>query len=158
MPGAAQRSPRIARIGILSDESAASPIGFDQFARELREFGWVEGRNVAFEKRFAEQRFDALPQLAAELTHRHIDLIFAIGTPAAQAAKGATQTIPVVFARASNPLASGLTPSLSRPGGNVTGVASLIRDLDVKRLELLSAAVPQAKRIGVLWDPRFPRL
>jgi putative tryptophan/tyrosine transport system substrate-binding protein len=119
---------------------------------------WVtsKGQNVAFERRYAAENSELLPGLAAELVGLRPDVILAIGTRAARAAKSATQTIPVVFARISDPIGFGLVPALARPGGNLTGVSVQTREFAAKRLELLTTAVPHAKRVGALWDPNFP--
>jgi len=122
----------------------------------MRDLGWVEGRNIAFERRYAEGKNEDLPRLAASLVSLQPDVILAVGTGAAQSAKNATQTIPIVFTRVGDPVGSGLVPSLARPGGNLTGLSMQYWDLDAKRLEFLVTAVPDAKRVGLLWDPSFP--
>jgi len=155
-PGGAEQPAGVARIGILSDTvlfSNFEPI----LAQVWRDLGWVEGHNLVIERRYArEQEYEVLPSLAAELVSLQPDLILAIGTPAARAAKDATQTIPIVFARSQDPVGSGLVPSLARPGGNVTGVSIQTVEINGKRLQLLSMAVPDAKRVGALWDPSDP--
>ena len=157
LAGRAQQPAGVARIGILSD-TASPPTPFEpMIAQGLRDLGWVEGRNLVIERRYArEKRYEILPSLAAELVGLQPDVIVAIGTGAAQAAKNGTETIPIVFARIGDPIGYGLVPSLSRPGGNLTGVSLLTRELEGKRLELLITAVPDAKRVGVLWDASFP--
>jgi putative ABC transport system substrate-binding protein len=150
----AQQPTRIPRVGVLSDETRSR--AFEPFAQGLREFGYSEGQNIAFERRYAEENYEILPSLAAELVGLQPDVILAIGTPAARAAKTATQTIPIIFARISDPIGVGLASSLARPGGNLTGVSIITRETAAKRLELLIAAVPDAKRVGVLWHPNFP--
>ena len=153
----AQQPAKIPRIGILSDETPSlAAKAFEPFARGLRDLGWVEGQNITFERRYAEGENKILPSLAAGLVALHPEVIVAVGTPAARAAKIATEKIPIVFARIADPIGSGLVPALGRPGGNLTGVTSLSRELAAKRLELLTTAVPGARRIGVLWDPNFP--
>jgi putative ABC transport system substrate-binding protein len=152
----AQQAAKVPRIGILSDERRSRAESFEPFAQGLRELGWVEGQNVAFEHRYAEGKNEILPSLAAELIGLQPDVILAIGTGAARAAKSATQTIPIVFTRVGDPLGSGLVPELARPGGNLTGLSMQYWELDAKRLEFLVTAVPDAKRVGVLWDPSFP--
>jgi putative ABC transport system substrate-binding protein len=120
----------------------------------LRDLGYAEGRNFIIERRYArEKRYEILPNLAAELVALQPDVIIAIGTAAARAAKDATQTIPIVFTRSADPVGFGLVASLARPGGNVTGLSIQAVDLMTKRLELLTIAVPQGNRIGVLWIP-----
>jgi putative tryptophan/tyrosine transport system substrate-binding protein len=118
------------------------------------EAGFVEGRNIAFEYRWAEGHYDRLPALAAELVSRNIDLIMTNGgTPPALAAKSATSTIPIVFTHVSDPVGMGLVASLARPGGNLTGFANITTELMPKRLELLSELVPQARVIALLVNP-----
>ncbi len=153
----AQQPTRVPRVGVLSDEGPLlGATTFEPFAQGLRDLGYIEGQNIAFERRYAAEKNEILPNLAAELVGLQPDVILAIGTRAARAAKGATQTIPIVFARISDPIGFGLVPALARPGGNLTGVSVQTRELAANRLELLTIAVPDAKRVGVLWDPNFP--
>jgi len=152
----AQQLIKIPRVGILSDESRGLATSFEPFAQGLRDLGWVEGQNVTFERRYAEQKHEILPSLADDLIRVEPDVVVAIGTGATRTAKSATQTIPIVFARIGDPIGSGLVPSLSRPGGNLTGVSLLTRELEGKLVEILITAVPDAKRVGVLWEPSFP--
>jgi putative ABC transport system substrate-binding protein len=153
----AEQPAKVPRIGILSDETPSlAAKAFEPFARGLRDLGWVEGQNITFERRYAEGENKILPRLAAGLVALHPEVMVAVGTPAARAAKIATEKIPIVFARIADPIGSGLVAALGRPGGNLTGVTSLSRELAAKRLELLTTAVPGARRIGVLWDPNFP--
>jgi len=141
---------------LVGRDALAGGKGLRAFARGLRDLGWVEGQNITFERRYAEGENKILPSLAAGLVALHPGVIVAVGTPAARAGKIATEKIPIVFARIADPIGSGLVPALGRPGGNLTGVTSLSRELAAKRLELLTTAVPGARRIGVLWDPNFP--
>jgi putative ABC transport system substrate-binding protein len=143
-------------VGILSDETLTQAEAFEPFAQGLRDLGWIEGHNITFERRYAAARNEILPSLAAELVSLQPDVILAIGTGAALAAKAATQAIPIVFTRVGDPIGFGLVPSLARPGGNVTGLSLQFFDVDAKRLELLITAVPNTKRVGALWDPGFP--
>ncbi len=153
----AQQPAKVARVGILSDESPMlGANSFEAFAQGLRDLGWVEGQSIAFERRYAAEKNEVLPSLAAELVGLQPDVILAIGTRAARAAKSTTQTIPIVFARISDPIGSGLVAGLARPGGNLTGVSIQTRELAAKRLELLTEAVPDGQRVGALWDPNFP--
>jgi len=156
LSASAQQPPKVPRIGILSDEgpSQASKT-FELFAQGLQELGWADGRNVTIDQRYAAGKYEILSSLARELVHLQPDVIFAIGTPAAQAAKTTTQTIPIVFARAADPVGLGLVSSLARPGGNLTGLSLQNFEIDAKRLEFLVTAVSDAKRVGVLWDPGF---
>jgi putative tryptophan/tyrosine transport system substrate-binding protein len=147
----AQQAGKIFRIGFL-DNSTASGIAVlvDAFRQELRKLGWIEGKNITIEYRFAEQKNERLPELAAELVRLKVDLIMLSSTGPALAAKKATTTIPVVMANPGDPVASGLVASLARPGGNFTGLASFANQLITKRLEILKDAVPKLAGVGVL--------
>ena len=152
------KSGKVPRVGFLSDESASgtsAALSFEPFSKGLRDLGWVEGQNFRFERRYGEGKNEALSELAAELVRLRVDVIVAFGTPAARAAKNATETIPIVFARVGDPVGFGLVKSLARPGGNLTGVSVITVELGAKRLELLKEAVPGVTRVGVLWDPSF---
>ena len=143
-------------IGILSDEGPSrAPKTFELFVRGLEDLGWANGQNVTIEQRSAEGKYEILASLAEELVRLQPDVIFAIGTSAARAAKTATQTIPIVFARSADPLRSGLVPTLARPEGNLTGLSDQMVETGAKRLELLVMAVPDIKRVGVLWNPDY---
>jgi putative ABC transport system substrate-binding protein len=155
MPLAVEAQPaKLARIGYLGVSPSAV---IDQPFRDgLRELGWVEGRNVAIEYRWTEGRAQRLPELVAELVGLKVDVIYTPGSSAAaQAAKRATTTIPIVFVSPIDPVELGLVQSLSRPGGNVTGVAG-IGHLHPKRLELLKETVPRLARVAILWTPANP--
>ena len=145
------QQPAMPVIGLLS---GSTPVGrahlLTAFLRGLRESGYVEGENVAIEYRWAQDQFDRLPDLAAELARRRVAVIAAIDTPAAIAAKAATTTVPVVFASGGDPVREGLVASLSRPGGNVTGVSFLASETGTKLLGLLLELLPGAVRIGAL--------
>jgi putative ABC transport system substrate-binding protein len=151
------QQPGMPVIGLLS---GSTPVGrahlLTAFLRGLRESGYVEGENVAIEYRWAQDQFDRLPDLAAELARRRVAVIAAIDTPAAIAAKAATTTVPVVFASGGDPVREGLVASLSRPGGNVTGVSFLASETGTKLLGLLLELLPGAVRIGALVDPKWP--
>jgi len=123
----------------------------------LHEIGYVEGKNIFIEYRYAEGKFDRLPVLAAELVHLKVDVIVAAGgTPAAQAAKNATTTIPVVMVGVADPVALGLVASFARPGANITGLSTMSPELSTKRLELVKEIVPNVSRVAVLWNPDYP--
>jgi len=145
-------------IGFLSSQSADDEYKnvTVPFLQSLKESGYVEGQNVAVEYRYAENQYDRLPTLAADLVRRRIAVIVAVGTPAALAAKAATTTIPIVFQIGTDPVALGLGASLNRPGANVTGIAILSAELAPKRLQLLRELIPDAARFGVLANPEFP--
>jgi putative ABC transport system substrate-binding protein len=120
------------------------------FRQELRKLGWIEGKNIIIEYRFAEQKSERVPELAADLVRLKVDLIVASGGPTPFEAKKATTTIPIVMATAADPVGSGLVASLARPGGNVTGVSNLAVELNTKRLEILKDAIPKLARVGLL--------
>jgi putative ABC transport system substrate-binding protein len=152
----AQRRAEIARIGRLSPISASADAPVLEGLRQgLRDLGWVEGQNFAIENRFAEGNVRRLAELAAELVRLKVDVIVTGSAPAAAAAKNATATIPIVMVMTGDPVASGLVKSLSRPGGNLTGLTLLGLELSAKRLALLKEAVPAATRVAVLLDPTF---
>jgi len=147
----AQQPAKVFRIGFLDNSSASgnAPL-LEAFRQEMRKLGWIEGKNFTFEYRFAEGKFDRLPDLAADLVRLKVDLIMVSGGQPALAAKSATTTIPIVMANAGDPVAFGLVASLGRPGGNVTGLSSLVPELNSKRLEILYDAVPKLVRVGFL--------
>ena len=150
----AQQAGKIHKVGYLSPSlpSVYSPLLFD----DLRELGWFEGKNVTFEYRFAENRLERLPELAAELVRLNVDVIVAVGTLGPLAAKRATTTIPIVMLSAGDPLGTGLVDSLARPGGNVTGMSLMVPDLGGKRLELLKELLPRLSRVAMLWNAANP--
>src|SRR6266436_5762048 len=150
-----QQTGKVLRIGFLDGGTAAgSAVLLDAFRQELSKLGWIEGKNIIIEYRFAEQKNERMPELAADLIHLKVDLIVVSGITAALAAKKATTTIPIVMTRAGDPVALGLVNSLARPGGNVTGLSSLSFDLITKRLEVLKDAVPKLARVGLLRTPQ----
>jgi putative tryptophan/tyrosine transport system substrate-binding protein len=153
----AQQPNKFARIGRLSPLSVAAETPMLAGLRQgLSELGWIEGRNLEFELRFADGNVDRLPQLADELVRANVDVIVTGSSPAALAAKNATSTIPIVMVTTGDPVQGGLIASLSRPSGNVTGVTALGQVLNVKRLELLKEGVPGLKRVAVLANPASP--
>ena len=148
----AQQAGKIFRIGFLDPSTASgSAVLVDAFRHELNKLGWIEGKNITVEYRFAEQKLERLPELAADLVRLKVDLIVVTGTPQALAAKKATTTIPIVMTSVGDPVALGLVESLARPGGNVTGLSNLSPELNTKRLEVLTDAVPKLARVGLLW-------
>jgi putative ABC transport system substrate-binding protein len=147
----AQQPGKIFRIGFLDNSTASgSAVLVEAFRKELRKLGWIEGKNIAIEYRFAEQKNERVPELAADLVRLKVDLIVATATPVALDAKSATPTIPIVMLSAGDPAAAGLVASLARPGGNVTGLSTLSTELNTKRLEILKDAVPKLARVGLL--------
>src|SRR4029077_12582902 len=151
----AQQTGKVPRIGYLDGGTAAgSAVLLDAFRQELSKLGWIEGKNIIIEYRFAEQKNERQPELAADLVRLKVDLIVVSGITAALAAKKATASIPIVMTRAGDPVALGLIASLARPGGNVTGLSSLSFDLITKRLEVLKDAFPKLARVGLLRTPQ----
>ncbi len=153
LAASAQQAAKIVRIGYLGGNLAANPHFPEAFRQGLRDLGYVEGRNLVIEYRYAEGKPERVPALAAELVALKVDVIVAAATRHALAAKQATTTIPIVFATAVDPVTSGLVTSLARPGGNVTGLSALIPELVGKCLEQLKQAVPGVSRVAVLWQP-----
>jgi putative ABC transport system substrate-binding protein len=141
---------RIGQLGIIPNPP------MDSVLREgLRERGWIEGKNLTFERRYSEGQNERHPTLAAELVHLQPDILMTSGTAATLAAKAATTTIPIVFIAVGDPVGSGLVRSLTRPGGNITGVANIGPEVLAKHLELLKEAVPSLSRVGVFINPAF---
>lgn len=155
----AQQPPKVFRIGILGIYPPTSPEYahlWNAFDQGLRELGYVEGQNIAVERRFMEGQAERLPELAAELVRLKVDVIVAAGQPPPVAAKRATATIPIVMTNFSDPVGLGLVMSLSRPGGNVTGLALLTVELVAKQLQVLKEAVPNVQRVAFLTNPSNP--
>ncbi len=146
---------RVMRVGILGTTTATGFASqWEAFRHGLRDLGWVEGRDLAFEWRFADNQHERLPHLAAELVASRIDLLATHGIPGTRAAKGATSTIPILMASVADPVAVGLVASYARPGGNVTGIAFLAQEMAAKRVQLLKEALPSLDRAAVLSNPR----
>jgi putative ABC transport system substrate-binding protein len=155
----AQQPKKVHRIGYLAGfDPAHESARFERIRLALRELGYIEGQNIAFEYRYAEGKSDRYPELATELVRLKVDIIVVEGgTIAVRAAKNATKTIPIVMAgRGIDPVEAGVVESLARPGGNVTGLTNLTADLGGKRLELLKEAVPKLARVAILYDPASP--
>ena len=157
LPAEAQPPGRIFRIGYLGSPSpSAGSHLVDAFRQGLRDLGYVEGQSIVIEYRWAEGKYDRLPDLAAELVRLKVDVIVAAGTPAGPAAQQATKTIPIVMGLSGAPVETGLVASLARPGGNVTGLSVQLLELTAKQLELLKETVPEVSRVAVLWNPATP--
>ena len=155
---AAQPSERVPRIGLLGPRTRSNDAGFvDAFLQGLRDLGWVEGKTILIEYRWAEGKTDRLPDLVAELVRLKVDVIVASTSAVAVASKNATGTIPIVMATGGDPVGLGLVASLARPGGNVTGLSfSVGTDIVGKWLELLKETVPKVRRVAVLSNPANP--
>jgi ABC-type uncharacterized transport system substrate-binding protein len=153
----AQQSGKLSRIGFLAGASASfNSAQIKVFLQGLRELGYIEGKNIVIEYRYADGKLNRLPDLAADLVRLKVDLIVTNSAPGVLAAKKVTKTIPVVFLSVADPVGSGLVESLARPGGNVTGSTTLGPELAGKRLELLKEAFPKVSRVAVLWNPANP--
>jgi ABC-type uncharacterized transport system substrate-binding protein len=150
----AQQAKKVSRIGFLSSGSVSGYASRVDAMREgLRDFGYVEGKNIVIEYRWAEEKYDRLPNLAAELVGLKVDLIITHGTPGSRAAKQATTTIPIIMAAIGDAVAGGLVASLARPGGNITGSSFFMPELTAKRVELVKEAIPSVSRVAVLVNP-----
>ena len=156
LPAGAQQPVKVPRIGVLTGASPGPSANLEAFRQGLRELGYVEGKNIVVEYRYAEGKSDRLPELVSELLHLKVNVIVVSGTGPTSAAKRATSTIPIVMAQSSDPVGSGVIASLARPGGNVTGLTTIAAELSGKRLELLKEASPSVSRVAVLWDPDSP--
>ena len=153
----AQQAKKIPRVGVLLPGSPSTySLRADAFLQGLRELGYVEGKTIAVEWRWAEDRVEQLPALAAELVGLNVDIIVTSGTQAIKALKNATSTTPIVMALVGDPVGSGFVASLARPGGNLTGLTNVAPDLSGKRLELLKEVVPGASRVAALLNPTNP--
>ena len=148
---------RVVRVGFVGAESASTSIrGFNAFWERLHELGWVEGKNLIAEVRWAEGRYERLPPLMAEVLGRKIDVLVTYSTPGAVAAKKATTTVPIVVAAMADPVGTGLVASLARPGGNLTGLSLQWEDLGGKWLELLHETIPRLSTVAVIANPDSP--
>ena len=152
---AQQQRSKVARIGVL-ESTSTSANQREALIAGLRELGLVEGKNIIIEYRWADGKYERLPSLAAELVQMKVDVILAGGTPAVQAARQATTSIPIVMLRIGDPVGSGFVASLSRPGGNITGLSNVLVEVASKYVELLRAAVPTLSRVTVLLNPGNP--
>jgi ABC-type uncharacterized transport system substrate-binding protein len=152
----AQQPKKIARVCHLGGSASNAAIDMEPFRERLRELGYAEGQNIAIESRIWEGKVERLAELVAELVHRNCDVILTSGSEAAQAAKNATKTIPIVMGFSGDAVRLGIVASLARPGGNVTGMTSIGADLYGKRLELLKEVVPKLSRVAFLWSSSNP--
>ena len=152
IPAEAQQPGKIFRIGYLDNTTASGmAVLIDALVQEMRKLGWIEGKNITIEYRFADLKRERIPELAADLVRLKVDLIVVSEPSPALAAKSVTTTIPIVITNVGDPVGLGLVASLARPGGNVTGLATLTPELNTKRLEVLKDAVPKLARVGLLW-------
>ena len=155
-PAEAQQPGKPPIIGYVSNRVEPTPnspdLGQEAFRRGLRDVGYTEGKNILIEYRYAEGKDDRIPALVAELIQLKVDVIVSATIRGIRAAKQATKTIPIIMITTADPVAAGLVEGLARPGGNVTGLTRLTRDLSGKRLELLQESVPKVSRVGILWD------
>lgn len=153
--GYAQQPKKILRIGYLAAPTSSSEQPrIDAFRQSLRALGYVEGQNISIAYRFTDGKLERLPEVAAELARLKVDVLVAISTNGALAAKSATSSIPIVFIGVSGPVEAGLVESFARPGGNITGLTNIASVLSGKRLEVLKETVPKLARVAVLWDPQ----
>ena len=147
--------PRIGHIASTGAPGTPSPM-FDAFRLGLRDLDYMEGKNILIERRYAEGRLDRMPALVNELVQEKVDVIVVVNNVAIQAAKEATKSIPIVMISSVDPVAAGYVKSFAHPGGNITGLARLSRDLSAKRVELLKELLPKMSRVGILWDADGP--
>jgi putative ABC transport system substrate-binding protein len=157
LTSSAQQAAKVPRLGLLipGSSSAFAP-RIEAFRHGLRDLGYVEGRNITIEYRFAEGQYDRLPELVAELIRLQVDIMVTDGEEAILAAQHATTTIPIVMAVSSDPVGIGFVASLAQPGGNITGLSFMLTEVSGKRLELLQEAVPKLSHVAVLWNPTNP--
>jgi len=151
----AQNPPKVWQIGFLGADSASTRF-YDSFRQGLRDLGYIEGKTCSIRPRFADGKYDRLPGLADELVRSKVDVIVAGTTLSVQAAKKATKTIPIVMVAIPDPIGEGFAASLSRPGGNITGLSTIVTEASAKHVELLRGVIPHLSRIGVLINPSNP--
>ncbi len=152
----AQQAGKVYRVGFLWDSPAVFPDAIEAFRQGLRDLGYMEGRNIVIEYRWAEGKPERMRELAEELVRLKVDVIMAPSSIYTGAAKRATSTIPIIFMSHADPIGSGHVTSLARPGGNITGFSIMMTETNVKGLELLKEAVPGLSRVAVIWDPATP--
>ena len=155
-PAEAQQAKKGFRVRVLSSRLGPLPTREGVFEETLLKLGYVEGRSITIEYRYAEEKLDRLPELTAELVGSKVDVLVAVSTPAIEAAKKATKTIPIIMAGVSDPVGTGFVASLARPGGNVTGLSLQSPELSGKRLELLKEIIPKLSRVAFLVHGRDP--
>ena len=151
----AQQQPKVSHIGFLASDSSSTRV-YQGFRQGMHELGYVEGKNFTIRWRFADGKYERLPSLAAELVRLNVDVVVAGTTLSVQAAHQATATIPIVMVAVPDPVGEGFAKSLSRPGGNITGLSNVVTEVSIKHLELLRAAVPKLSRVAVLINPPNP--
>jgi putative ABC transport system substrate-binding protein len=156
LAAAAQQAAKLYRIGFLWDSPAVFPDAIEAFRQGLRDLGYVEGRNITIEYRWAEGKPERMRELAEELVRLKVDVIMAPSSVYTGAAKRTTSTIPIIFMSHADPIDSGHVASLGRPGGNITGLSLMMTETNVKGLELFKEAVPGLSRVAVIWDPATP--
>lgn len=156
LPTDAELAAKAPRIGFLAGSTPHPSPRTNAFVAELRSFGYVEGRNLAFEWRASHGRTELLPDLVAELVRLNVDIIVAVDNPSILAAQRATSTIPIIMVLASDPVGTGFVASLARPGANITGLTTQAADVQGKALQLLKEVVPNASRVAILWNPAEP--
>jgi len=154
-PLVAEGQARVPRVGVIGERSESDP-HLAAFRKGLVELGYAEGKTIVLEYRYARGAQDRVPTLAADLVRTGVDVLLVGGTVSAQRAKAAAPTVPIVFALAGDPVASGLVSSLARPGGNLTGLSNFLPEITAKQLELLRTAVPQLSRVALLYNPTNP--
>lgn len=155
-PASAQTGGKAPTIGVLLPYAAESDARLDAFQQGLRDLGYIDGQTIRIEYRWADGKFDKLPELAADLVRKKVDLIVTLVTQPTIAAKKATATIPIVMVAVSDPVGSGLVTSLARPGTNVTGTSSMTAEVVGKQLELIRETLPHVRRVAALWNPANP--